>query len=125
MEYTFEIQKAPEEIVRSYVAEITGTHPVYVFNRRFLEPERVTPPESDELVYNRFDIGFHGVFEVSTKWFVIEEKNGCRNLKQIRREVYWFVAYRKRIYPVDRYDVLFTLFNLRRQYVQRRKSHAA
>ena len=106
MNWSEEIEDNPNETVRVYVAEITGAHPQYRFNRMFLRCRRIRRSQSTCYFAETAE---NGVFEASISYY---DKNDGHLL---RREREWFVLFEGDCYDIDYSDVLFTLFNLRMQ----------
>ena len=106
MNWSEEIEDNPNETVRVYVAEITGAHPRYRFNRKFLRCRRIRRSQS---TYYFAETAENGVFESNISYY---NKDDGRLL---RREREWFVLFEGDCYDIDDSDVLFTLFNLRAQ----------
>lgn len=107
MEYEYSVLQIKGSYVKTYLAQIKGDHPDWMFNRRFLLQTRV---DSCGIQTYKCDIGGHGVFEQSVKYI---DKNTQGIICQDR---VWFVYYRKQIYDIDRGEVLLALFNLNLQY---------
>jgi hypothetical protein len=93
--------------IRTYVAEITGEHPVYGFQRNFIGKTIYGYHDKREYEY---ELGEWGIFEQG----ITRLAKGTNEV--LERERRWFVLTEKSIYEIEREDVLFCLFNLNRQY---------
>ena len=107
MEYEYTVLQMKGVYVKTYLAQIKGCHPDWMFDRHFLRRTRI---DSCGMQTYKFDIGGHGVFEQSVKYI---DKDTQEIICQDR---VWFVYYRKQIYEIERGEVLLSLFNLNLQY---------
>ena len=108
--YEYSVDKAKGTEIKTYLAEIEGAHPKYRFKRRFL---RRTCCSYNGKQYYKMEIGGHGVFELSIKRLDRETGN------PLSQEKRWFVYYENIYYDIDKEDVLFVLFNLNLQYINK------
>lgn len=109
MSWEERITRIPGTICKIYLAEITGTHPLYRFARSFFPMQY---SYSRDEIYCSFDLPENGVFEFCVRWYDKESK------KIIRQEQQWFVIFEGDYYELDKCEILFTLFNLRLQTSQ-------
>ena len=105
--YEYSVDKVKGTEIKTYLAEIKGSHPKYRFKRRFL---RRTRWDNNGRQYYKVEIGGHGVFELSIKWL------DCETGELLTQDKRWFVYYKKTYYDIYKEDVLFALFNLNLQY---------
>ena len=103
--YTMPIKRGT--YIRTYVAEITGEHPAYGFQRSFLGKTIYGYHDKREYEY---ELGEWGVFEQC----VTRLAKGANEVLEQERK--WFVLTEESLYEIEREDVLFCLFNLNRQY---------
>ena len=107
MELTYQIDKIQGTVARAYLARIRGADDKWTFKRKFLKMNMTDNERSLKMNWN---LGGHGVFELSVKW--LDRTNG----NVISHERMWFVYYRTKFYEIDYSEVLFSLFNLNKQY---------
>ena len=110
MVYEYSVAKVKGTEIKTYLAEIKGAHPKYRFKRRFL---RRTCWSYNGRQYYNVEIGGHGVFELSIKR--LDRETG----ELLSQEKRWFVYFEKTYYDIDKEDVLFVLFNLNLQHINK------
>lgn len=106
MEWFESVERIEDSICLIYLAEITGSHPVYLFARDFVH---LNFDYSPNCIFCDAELPDDGVYEFCARWY--RKDDDC----YFKRNRIWFVIFDGTLYEVAQDEVLFTLFNLRQQ----------